>query len=358
MSSATTDNQRPAIATVDLSPFFASEESATNTAQERLAAGSALVQACHDLGFVIIKGHGLSKQEIDDAFSWTTKLFDLPFEEKMKAPHPPGNMPHRGYSGIGKEKVYSAADLGEQTEDADVAQQLRKISDFKESYEIGSEHDDQQQNIWLPDDVLPEFRRSMTALYERLADVAGTILVAFGAGLGCDEDAQVALMQLSSRRHSQLRLLHYPPITKHKLQTEMFARLPAHTDWGTFTILLQNNQGGLELRDPHSGEFLHAAPEEGTLVLNIGDMLQRFTNDYFISALHRVSVPDPEAVPDGGIAARYSIPFFLAPAPSHVISTLPQFVTAEAPAKYEPVRFDEYGAIVSKYQYQQNEGEE
>jgi isopenicillin N synthase-like dioxygenase len=253
MSNATSGKQPRAIATVDLSPFFTGQESAPNTAQERLAAGRALVEACHDLGFVIVKGHGLSKQEIGDAFAWTKRLFDLPVEDKMKAPHPPGNMPHRGYSGIGKEKVYSPDDLGRHTGEANVGQQLRKISDFKvlpassqmfpapvsdaeendqESYEVGSEHDDQQQNIWLLDDVLPDFRSSMTALYERLADVAGTILGAFGTGLGCDEAAQDSLMQLASRHHSQLRLLHYPPITKHKLQTETFARLPAHTDWG------------------------------------------------------------------------------------------------------------------------------
>jgi len=108
-----------------------SEKSATDTAQERFAAGRALVEACHDLGFVIVKGHGLSNQEIGDAFPWTKRLFDLTVEEKMKAPHPPGNMPHRGYSGIGKEKVYTPDDLGRHMGEANVGQQLRKISDFK-----------------------------------------------------------------------------------------------------------------------------------------------------------------------------------------------------------------------------------
>lgn len=131
MSKATSGNQPRGIATVDLSPFFTSDKSATDTAQERLAAGRALVEACHDLGFAIVKGHGLSKQEISNAFAWTKKLFDLPVEDKMKAPHPPGNMPHRGYSGIGKEKVYSPDDLGRHAGDANVGQQLRKISDFK-----------------------------------------------------------------------------------------------------------------------------------------------------------------------------------------------------------------------------------
>ena len=131
MVNATPGKQPQAIATVDLSPFFTGEQSATNTAQQRLAAGHALVEACHDLGFVTVKGHGLSKQEIGDAFAWTKRLFDLPVEEKMKAPNPPGNMPHRGYSGIGKEKIYSPDDLGRHTGKANVGQQLRKISDFK-----------------------------------------------------------------------------------------------------------------------------------------------------------------------------------------------------------------------------------
>jgi len=111
---------------------------------------------------------------------------------------------------------------------------VAKDGDKQESYEIGSEHDDQQQNIWLPEDILPGFRSYTTSLYERLSGVARTILGAFSVGLSCNDDeaAHAAVMQLESRRHSQLRLLHYPPITKQKLQTEMFARLPAHTDWG------------------------------------------------------------------------------------------------------------------------------
>jgi len=74
--------------------------------------------------------------------------------------------------------------------------------------------------------------------------------------------------------------------------------------------------------------------------------------DYFISALHRVSVPSPETVGDSGIPARYSIPFFVAPKPTHTIATLPRFISAERPAKYEPVQFQDYGALISKYQYQ------
>jgi isopenicillin N synthase-like dioxygenase len=77
--------------------------------------------------------------------------------------------------------------------------------------------------------------------------------------------------------------------------------------------------------------------------------------DYFVSALHRVSVPDPDVVSEPGIPARYSVPFFVAPDFSHTVETLPRFITSDNPGKYEPVRFDQYGSIVSKYQYQDNE---
>ncbi|KAK3681817.1 hypothetical protein B0T22DRAFT_531172 [Podospora appendiculata] len=344
---------RAAIVTVDLSPF-------TDTSLrdfERLEAGQALVEACHNLGFVKITGHGFTKEELDVAFAWTKRLFDLSYEEKMTAPHPPGPMPHRGYSGIGVEKIYSKEDMENPDCSKDVGQELRKIMDFKarhplESYEIGSEQDDQQQNIWLPHEVLPGFQDYMNSLYERLAGVGKMILAAFGVGLGLDPDATTALMHLCSERHCQLRLLHYPDIEREKLLRELVARLPPHTDWSTFTMLFQDNSGGLELRDPSTQQFLHARPEEGVLVLNIGDMFQRFSNDHFVSALHRVAVPEAGTVSESRIPARYSIPFFVSPAPSHTVETLPQFVAPGTPIKYAPIKFQDYNAFISKYQYQ------
>ncbi|KAI0482649.1 Clavaminate synthase-like protein [Xylariaceae sp. FL0804] len=335
------------VATIDITPFIDTRSSR----DERTKTGKDLVEALHGLGFVKITGHGVSKQEVDEAFSWVKTLFDLPYEEKMQAPHPAGPMPHRGYSGIGKEKVYSQADVGQRDGIGDVGQALRKISDFKESYEIGSEQDPVQTNIWLPDDTLPGFRGYMNRLYSRLAEVSETILNAISAGLSLSTEEHGELTKLMSDRHCQLRLLHYPAITKDRLENELLARLPAHNDWGTFTLLFQDDRGGLELKDPQSQRFLSAEPEEGALVLNIGDMLDRFTNRYFTSALHRVSVPNIQDVPDAGIGPRYSIPFFVCPDFSHTVTTLGSFITADSPAKYEPVRFDEYGSMISKYQY-------
>ena len=115
---------------MDLSPF-GSSDGQRHVESERLGAGKFLVESLHSFGFVNITGHGLSKQEIDEALGWTKRLFDLPYEEKMKAPHPAGSMPHRGYSAIGKEKLYSHADVAAHGADGDFGKELRKISDFK-----------------------------------------------------------------------------------------------------------------------------------------------------------------------------------------------------------------------------------
>ncbi|KAI0106397.1 Clavaminate synthase-like protein [Nemania sp. FL0031] len=346
------ETQTRPIATVNLSSFI-NKPGQLLPDPSQLQAGRALVGALHDLGFVQITGHGISQQEIDEVLAWNKALFDLPYADKMKAPHPPGPIPHRGYSGIGKEKVYSQADVQARSDEGDIGQSLRKISDFKESYEIGSELDPVQQNIWLPENILPNFRNYMTTLYEKLSRVSEMILHAIGIGLGLEGPAYESLMKLISGRHCQLRLLHYPAISKEKLQDELLARLPAHQDWGTFTILFQDHQGGLELKDPANQVFLRAEPQDGACILNIGDMLQRFSNDYFISAVHTVSVPSPDTVPPTGIPSRYSVPFFICPDYSHTVSTLPEFTTETNPSKYTPVRFDQYGSMISQYQYQE-----
>lgn len=339
---------RTPIPTVDLTAFTSSS---THSDADRLAAGQAFVAVLHQYGFAKITGHGFTTDEISQAFEWNQRLFDLPYTEKMKAPHPPGPFPHRGYSGIDH---YGAADTTSTSTSPD-GQATRKISDLKESYEVGSVHDDQQPNIWLPDETLPGFRIYATFLYERLSGVGSILLTAISLGLGLNPQEHDALQDLASNHHSQLRLLHYPSVSKARLQHDVLARLPAHNDWGTFTMLFQDENGGLELQDPQTREFMRAelAPEEGELVLSVGDMLGRFTNDYFKSAVHRVSVPEIGAVDEErGVPARRSIPFFIGPRPEHTVATLPRFVSGERPGKYEPVRFDKYGELVSKYHYQ------
>lgn len=112
--------------TVDLSPF-ADESAADLLNSDRLQADRILVEALHDFGFVQVTGNGINQQEIGEALVWTKVLFDLPYADKMRAPHPPGPIPHLGYSGIGREKFYAQADMNAHDDEVDVGQNSVKF---------------------------------------------------------------------------------------------------------------------------------------------------------------------------------------------------------------------------------------
>src|SRR5688572_27048397 len=111
----------------------------------------------------------------------STQFFTLPLEDKEKAPHPPEGWYHRGYSGIGREKV------SQLVFDRDAIESLRKVPDYKESFDLGREGDDHTPNIWPPEDVLPGFRSFFVRFYEACYAVELDILRAIAIGLGLDE---------------------------------------------------------------------------------------------------------------------------------------------------------------------------
>lgn len=115
-----------AIPVVDLSPF-----SSSTNAEYRKKAAQDFTDACRRLGFVTVVGHGVSSKRLAEASSWSKKLFDLPFEDKTRAPHPPSNMPHRGYSSPGLEKVYSKAEREQDEATKSSGKLLEKVKDFK-----------------------------------------------------------------------------------------------------------------------------------------------------------------------------------------------------------------------------------
>lgn len=258
----------PNLPIVDLTAFVNDQSIELKQARAR-----ELVDACRRVGFVYVKGHGVPQGEIDQAFAISKKFYALPTEEKMKAPHPPGWAIHRGYSWPGLEKVSNA--LSEE-DDTDLAEKLREVQDYKESYEVGSEDNPEMPNIWPPEDVLPEWRPFMTVFYWTCWRAAKTILEALTLGLGIEQDL---ILKQHSGHHNQLRLLHYPPIPAKLVESGKFARMPAHTDWSTITMLFQDDCGGLQVENPKlEGDFIDVLPIEDTLVLNVGDLLMRWTN--------------------------------------------------------------------------------
>lgn len=257
------------IPVVDLSAF--TDDSYSQS--ERVARADELVKACQDVGFVYIKGHGVPEAQIDQAFDVTRQFYALPTAEKMKAPHPPGWEVHRGYSWPGLEKVSNA--IGEE-DDEELIEKLREVQDYKESYEVGSETNPEMTNVWPPDEVLPEWRPTMTSFYWICWQAAQTILKALALGLHVDERL---ILEPHSGHSNQLRLLHYPPIPAKLVESGKFARMPAHSDWSTITLLFQDDCGGLQAESPtQPGHFIDIKPISDTLILNIGDLMARWSN--------------------------------------------------------------------------------
>ncbi|KAI1274091.1 hypothetical protein F5Y07DRAFT_374543 [Xylaria sp. FL0933] len=345
-----------AIPVVDLGPWY-SGDSASVSERKRIIAAE-LVEACRAVGFVYVVNHGMPEELVEEAFVWTRRLFSLSLEKKMLAPHPSGTSVHRGYSWPGLEKVsqtvYAEGDDDELIEG-------RNVPDVKESYEIGSEDFAQQPNVWLPSDVLPGFREFTTMFYWRCFDVARELLRALALGIGLDDED--FFLRFHSGVNNQLRLLHYPPVEVQKVVMGEVARMPAHSDWGTITMLFQDSRGGLQVEDAQRpGHFVDATPLPGALVMNVGDLLMRWSNDYLKSTLHRVTLPpvqqeeEEEEGEEGGsrplmTRSRYSIPYFVAPDPTAVVECLSTCTDAQNPPRYPPITQEEYRKMRARGQY-------
>ncbi|KAH8913124.1 Clavaminate synthase-like protein [Coniochaeta sp. PMI_546] len=323
------------IPVVDFGPFSSGRR------EDVAAVGKALYEAFRDYGFAYVSNHTVPHDIVDEAFAWSAKFFALPQAVKEKAPHPPYGWWHRGYSGVGREKVvqmvYDEESIGE----------LRKVPDFKESFEIGRDGPDTKTpNIWIPDKDLPGFREFFTRFFEIGYDMEVQMLRAIAIGMELPEEFFLGYHQ---RKDNQIRLLHYPPVQESLLTDGKMERIASHTDFGTMTMLFQDSVGGLEVEDIHEkGKFNPAPYIPGTIVVNIGDFLQRWSNDHLRSTLHRVRAPPVDETTQGIhgaqriTRARYSIPYFVTADHEKVIDTLPGCFNESNPKKYEPINSGEY----------------
>lgn len=272
----------------------------------------ALGAACRGTGFFLLAGHGLTDGLIAAAFAEADRFFALPEAEKARlaisrSPH------NRGWAALGVERLDEGSGQ----------------IDRKEAFNIGFDlpPDDPRViagepfrgvNVW-PD--LPGFREALLAYYDACLSVGVGLHRAFARDLGLPEDHFAPLF---TEPMATLRLLHYPPATG--AAGEIGAG--AHTDYGSITLLLTDGEPGLQVR-PRGGDWINVPHLDGAFVVNIGDCLMRWTNDLYVSTLHRVLPPKRR---------RRSIAFFLDPNPDAVIAALP----GTGAAKYPPVTGAEY----------------
>lgn len=274
-----------------------------------------LGRSFEEWGFGVVRDHGIPDELVAHAWALTREFFDLPEEAKRKY-HIPGGGGARGYTPFGTERAKGAA-----------------IHDLKEFWHIGQSlppgdplEEFMPPNIW-PSEI-DGFRETFEALYKAFEVAGGRILRAIALHLGLAEgwfDPTIA------QGNSVMRLLHYPPLGPG--EPEGAIRAAAHGDINTITLLLGAEEAGLQLLSA-KGEWLPVAPPAGALVVNIGDMLERLTNDRLKSTTHRVVNPIGEAAR----RSRYSMPFFLHFRPDFIIETLPECVDSEHPNLYpEPL---------------------
>lgn len=264
-------------------------------------------------GFAVIADHGIPVDLIERAEEKAKAFFALP-EEVKRSYHIAGGGGARGYTPFGIETAKGAT-----------------AHDLKEFWHVGRELPEGHRfsqvmapNVW-PKEV-PGFRETFLELFAAF-DAAGLrILEAIARHLRLKPDFFEDTVQDGN---SVLRLLHYPPVSGEGPEI----RAGAHEDINTITLLLGAEEAGLQLLD-RDGNWLPVAPREGELVVNIGDMLQRLTNNVLKSTSHRVVNPPPERRRH----SRYSMPFFLHFRPDFLIETLPDCVSAERPNRYpEPI---------------------
>ncbi|KAJ7155226.1 thymine dioxygenase [Mycena filopes] len=315
------------IAVLDFAPFL--------DGSNKRDVGTKMLAAFQDIGFVYLTNHGIPTERVAEMFALTKTFFDQPAEVKALAPHPPSGAHHRGYSAPGKEKVT------QHQYDADAIAQARALApDVKESFECGREDDAVQPNIWLPDGVLPGFKETCLDFYWLCHEVEKNILRALAVGLAIPEDY---FLQYHAAADNQLRLLHYPSVPAEALAADKIARIGAHSDFGSITLLLQDDVGGLEVEDPReAGSFRPAPPVPGALIVNAGDFMMRWSNDTIRSTMHRVRAPPNTVTADGMVPARYSIPYFCGPDSATVVDCVPGTWDAAHPKKYEPISAREY----------------
>lgn len=312
---------------IDFGPYY------SGSPADKISVGKQLVDAMRNVGFLYIINHGVPCGLMAEAFTWSKRFFELPFEVKLNCSHPPSGQHHRGWSSLGKEKVV------QMVFDQEELARLRKIPDVKELFDLGNENNKVFYNIWPEELAIPGFKQFCSHYFEINTRVSKHILRALALGMDLQEDFFV---DYHTESDNQVRLLHYPPTDVEALRDGKAERIAAHTDFGTMTMLSQDECGGLEVEDPfHKGTFIPAPYIKDSLVVNIGDFLMRWSNDALKSTLHRVRAP-PVSPETGLTKVRYSIPFFISADKERTIDCLPGTFDENNPKKYEPINALEY----------------
>lgn len=308
------------IPVIDL-PAAASDGAAKQAAAEAIRA------ACIDIGFFYVARHGVPREVVAGARRQAERFFDLSADAKLRYDINAIKR-HRGYVPMGS----LSADP--------------TLVDVQEGFEIGLElpGDDPDHlagnplygpNVW-PDET-PEFERDVYRYFEEILALGHRMFDLFALGLGLPEGYFEPYV---TKPMAQLRLIHYPA-TRAAIDPEKAMGIGPHTDYEPFTILWQDRPG-LQVQN-RRGEWVEAPPIDGTFVVNIGDMLQRWTNDLFVSTPHRVITASGQR--------RFSFAMFLGTNHDSIVECLETCTDPERPPRYPPTHAGIWTENMHSYAY-------
>ena len=287
-------------------------------------------RACKDVGFFYIANHGVSQDTVDRAFNASAQFHAQPQAAKNLLTI---NMFHRGYIAA---KSY-ALNSGLKPNLSESWVMMHELAEDDPDRLAGKPL--QGPNQWP--EGLPGWKDTILAYNTALERVGHALLPAFAVAI----DLPAAYFEAMFRKPTTfLRLLHYPPQPPTSPDNQ-FGSAP-HTDYGCITILAQDDVGGLHVRN-RSGEWIAAPPVPGTFVVNLGDVMARWTNDRFLSTPHRVI--------NASGRERYSMPFFFDPNMDALVRCLETCEGPHNPAKYPPITYGDYllGRLNTHYAYRQ-----
>lgn len=296
MSESTSD-----IPVINFGPFL------NGTVSSQLAVAAQMRQASKEWGFFYLADSGVSAAQLVETFTASEAFFSLPVEEKNKVAWQSAES-NRGYVGLKRERLDPA-----------------RPGDLKEAFNLAPEQSEPgaPRNLWPARQT--NFQAVMTRFLETCISTADRVLEAFALALAQPSDFFVSA---HDRHDHTLRLLHYPPLPHGFEPHDGESRAGAHTDYGSITLLFQDDVGGLEVRT-RAGEWVRATPTPGTVVVNTGDLMHRWTNHVFCSTPHRVNVG-----PEHRHRDRYSTAFFCHPNKDAEITCIDSCATAESPPLY------------------------
>ena len=274
--------------------------------------------AFQEIGFCAVRGHFLDDQLVKRLYDEIKLFFDLPADIKKKYEHPEFSG-QRGYVSFGKESAKGS-----------------KHGDLKEYWHFGQyvSEDESHKYNYFPNikvDELPEFNRVGEEVYKTLEKTAKYVLRALALYLKIDENY---FDNYIHNGNSILRPIHYPPIMEDPKEA---VRAAAHGDINLITLLMGAHGKGLQVQKTN-GDWIDAVASKDELMINIGDMLSRHTNNVLKSTVHRVVNPDRELLKK----SRYSIPFFMHPLSEMKLNVLESTICDEFPKAYDDITAGEF----------------